>query len=284
MKLRLSIIAMLMAMPATAWAKNPVFVTTKVIADRPTVTADPSMGYVLLRSEIATPVHLMRVASPEDETVYAGMRQAALEKEKKKFPGRLAAYQSQLRLYEAMKKNGTPSAKPSAAPVEPTDANFQFTPFNLLAGATLGPMDRFAKGENGESTYLQAITPGSYRIYGLVMVVPNGAAGGTCFCMGSVKFTVRAGEVTDMGQLRRGSAASSSLLTVLVPAASDMTIDSRIKDWKIVPADYRAVGKLPNYYGITLSRIASMAGVIGYDRDKIVDLALAQAPRAAAGQ
>ena len=81
--------------------------------------------------------------------------------------------------------------------------------------------------------------------------------------MGSVKFTVRAGEITDLGtQMLSGG---------MEPAHHGTAVDARLKDWPLHPADYRAVGKLPNYYGVKLDRINAIPGVISYRRDQIID-------------
>lgn len=257
-----SILAALLVAPFSADAKDPVFVTAKPVADRPAVTLDPSLGYVFFRSDVVTPIHLMRIASTEDQKVYEGMRAEALAKERKKYPGRLAAYKQDLQTYEILKKGGG-SAKLPVPPIEPTEENFVYPAFGLLAGASIGPFNRFAKGDGGRSTYLESITPGTYRIYGLLSVVPGAAAGGTCFCMGSVMFTVKAGEVTDLGTIEAGT---------LLPAGHDVERDSRLIEAKILPARYVAVGKLPNYFGVTLGRMPPIPGVLEYDRDRIIDL------------
>lgn len=244
-----------------AVAKDPVFVVTKPVADQPIVTRDPAMGYLLLRADMQTPLHLMRIASEEDQKAYDAMRAAAFAKEQKKYPSRLAEYRRSLATYEVLKKTDR-HAKMPVAPIEPTEANFVFTPFGLLAAASFGPANRFAKGENGKSVYLQSITPGTYRIYGPMFVSTQGAMG-SCFCMGSVKFTVRAGEVTDLGTVRSANR--------LAPASNLVEVDPRLKDWPARRADYRAVGKLPNYFGLQVSRIDSIIGVIRYDRDRIID-------------
>lgn len=130
---------------------------------------------------------------------------------------------------------------------------------------------------------MQAVTPGVYRIYGPITVVPNGAVMGTCLCMGSVSFEARAGEIVDMGTLLVKAPATEELASPhaegirplnfqLMPAAADMAVDARLKDATIRPAAYRPVGKLPNYYGIEVGRITEMPGIIGYDRDRIIDL------------
>ncbi|MGE4323862.1 MAG: hypothetical protein AB7E60_12655 [Sphingobium sp.] len=205
----------------------------------------------------------------QDEAEYAQLRQQALEKEKKKYPGKMAAYRSELSIYQTLKKS-TKYAKEPQKPVEPTEENFRFTPFEQLAGAMIGPDNRFAKEGNGQSTYVQAITPGSYRIYGPINVYVGGEQGGTCYCMGSVRFSVQAGVVTDLGAFVRGKGEIPDL--VLEPASPDMATDPRLAEWTVKPADYRAAGKLPNYFGGIVGRINPIDGVIGYDRDRIIDL------------
>ena len=258
-----SILPILLAVSLSlpAMAKSPVFVVSKAVADKPTVTRDETVGYVLLRSDMASPVHLMKIPSAEDEVAYATLRAEALLKERKKYPGKVAAYKRDLATYNILKKNDKPLEEPQP-PVEPTEENFVFTPFNLLAGVSVGPMNRFAKGEGGKSTYLQSLTPGTYRLYGPMSVMPNGAFG-TCYCMGSVKFAVKAGEITDLGTMKGAG---------LAPVRKEQ-VDGRLKDWPIRSADYRAVGKLPNYFGLAIGRITPIAGVIDYDRDRIIDLA-----------
>lgn len=255
--MRLALLAGLTLVAAPALAKDPVFVKATPVADKPAVQRDAATGYVLLRADNPSFLHLMRIPSAEDQVAYDAMRLRALEKEKKKYAAKMQTYRQEL---AAAGKSAT---KPKP-PLEPTAENFVFTPFGLLAGVSIGPMNRFAKGEGGSSLYLESLTPGTYRIYGPVMVVPGSAAAGTCFCMGSVKFSVTAGQVTDLGKLM--------LAGGIEPSQPGAEIDNRLKDWPVHPADYRAVGKLPNYYGVTLGRIKPMAGVIRYERDRIVDL------------
>ena len=266
-----SVLGMLVAFPLAA--KAPEFVKSAPVADRPTVVRDSSLGYVLLRADQPTPLHLMRIPTAEDQAVYDDLRAKALEKERKKYPGKMKSYESLLASYNVIKKNNR-LAKEPVKPIEPTESNFVFTPFNLMAAASIGPMNRFAKGENGKSVYLQSLTPGAYRIYGFMSVLPGGVFG-ACLCMGSVKFTVKAGEITDLGNV-----TSSQLL---VPATSSADVDPRLNDWPIHSADYRAVGKLPNYFGLGIGRIQPIPGVIGYDRDQVIDLA-ARAADPALGQ
>jgi hypothetical protein len=52
-----------------------------------------------------------------------------------------------------------------------------------------------------------------------------------------------------------------------------MTLDPRIASLPIRRAEFHAVGKLPNFFGVRLGRIPAMPGVIDYDHDRIIDLA-----------
>lgn len=167
-------------------------------------------------------------------------------------------------------------------PVEPTEANFGFSSFGMMASVGIGPMNRFAKSKES-SVYLQELTPGTYRIYGLIFVNPGVAAVGSCFCMGSVKFEAKAGEITDMGVIASTAApvpgdGDSSRPVDLTgqsffqPAPPGTPLDPRLASAHVVPAHYRPVGKLPNYLGLAIARLPAMPGVVRYDRDRIVDL------------
>ncbi len=43
-------------------------------------------------------------------------------------------------------------------------------------------------------------------------------------------------------------------------------------------AEFSAVGKINNFYGQMVARIAPIDGVIAYDRDRVIDLRAAPAP------
>jgi len=270
--------ASLFAMPALAGEKGPVFVESKAVKDKPAIALDPAKAYVMLRTDIPTPLYLVKVPTADDQLAYDKLRAEALAEAHGKYTKKLRQYERAKA--EAAKTRGV--AVPDK-PEEPTEANFEFTPFALLAGFTMGPINRFAKGEGGASTYLQELTPGEYRIYGPVTVAQ--AAIGICYCMGSVKFEARAGEVTDMGVILAKHAAApkapegdSSMPIIatpenfLGPAPADMVIDARLSGATIRRAAYRPVGKLPNYFGVTLGRIPEMPDVFRYERDRMVDL------------
>lgn len=271
----------LLAAPAWSRDDRPVFVTSGYVPDKPTVAFDSSQAYVMLRSDTQMPLLLMKVPTAEDQAAYDRLRAEAFAEARTKYLKKKADYDRAVR---ASAKTGY--AVPEK-PVEPTEANFEFTAFGMMALVSLGPLNRFAKGDGGASTYLQQLTPGEYRIYGPVLYGAQGVMAGTCFCMGSVKFEARAGEITDLGVIlakataakpTQGDSSSPIPITIpdyLGPAPASMPLDPRLAQFKVQRAVYRPVGKLPNYFGITIGRIPEMAGVMRYDRDRIVDLTAA---------
>jgi hypothetical protein len=274
------------ASPAVAKKEKVTFVQTTAVKDKPVVALDPAKAYVLVRSDVTIPLHLMRVPSTEDQVAYDRLRAEALVEAREKYVKKLKTYQRDKKAYDDTPKS-SPKPKLPEKPVEPTEANFEFTPFGILTGVSIGPLNRFAKGSDGDksSTYLQEVTPGRYRIYGMMSVLPNGGAAGSCFCMGSVAFEAKAGEITDLGRFasrelpkRDGSdnAKPIPLAVEFRPAVPGTSLDPRLAKMSATPAVLRPVGKLPNYFGMTIDRFPAIEGVMRYERDRIVDLTVAQ--------
>lgn len=269
-----------LATPAVA-QKRPVFVEAASVADKPAVPFNKAKAYVLLRTDTPTPLTLMKIPSAEDQVAYDALRAEAFAEAREKYVKRQKSYESAMRSWNNSPKSTR--GKAPDKPVEPTEANFEFTPFGLMTSVSMGPLFRFAKGDGGASTYLHQLTPGEYRVYGALSLL-NGAMFGSCFCMGSVKFEARAGEITDLGVIMstgavvRPPAGDSSMPMLatasdfLGPAPADMALDPRLAQFPIRRAVYRPVGKLPNYYGVTIGRMPAMPGVFRYERDRIVDL------------
>lgn len=266
--------ALAIAAPAVSAKEKVVFVETAVVKDKPAVSLDPAKAYLLIRSVDSTTVHLMRVPSPEDLVKYDALKAEAFAEALEKYAKKKKAYDKAKASFDSAPKGSKPRLPDE--PVEPTKENFEFTPFGLMTGVIVGPLNRFSKGDNG-SVYLQEITPGSYRIYSATPM--------TCYCMGSVKFEATAGEITDVGVFDTGLAAdrtkgdsSQPGIFVLRYRASGegRPADPRLSAMKVVPAVLKPVGKLPNYFGGTIDRFPAVEGVMRYDRDRIVDLSAAQ--------
>lgn len=269
--------------PATAQEQRP-FVEARMIADKPAVTLDPAKAYIYVRSDTAFQIHLMRVPDAEDAARYAKMRTDALAEAREKYVKKKASYDRAkadydrtAEAYDKAKVSKARLVKPEE-PVEPTEENFEFTAFGLMAGAYVGPAYRLSK--KGESVYLLEITPGTYRIYSTSLA--------RCFCMGSVQFDAGAGVITDLGKFthdhfkdvmsdrpKGDSSAPIALSPRYQPPASDAAVDARLSALKLVPVVLRPAGKLPNYFGGTVDRFPAIEGVMRYDRDKIVDLTAA---------
>ena len=262
--------ALIAAAPSATAAKDIEFVKSSAIADKPTVTLDPARGHVLLRSPAQTSLYLMKVPNEQDRAAYAGLRAKALADTRKGYARKLAKYERD------RKEARVRGFRQPERPVEPTEANFAFTPFDLLATVPIGPVNRFAKGEGGVSTYLHAVTPGRYRVYGPITPGPNGAVVGAFYCMGSVAFDVPAGQVVDISALVGAGppvmASSSAAAPDIKISPGAAPVDRRIPAASVRPARFRPVGKLPNYFGIAVTRLPAMEGVLRYDRDRIVDL------------
>jgi hypothetical protein len=281
-----ALVTALLATSALAGDRPPVFVESRSITGKAAdaFTVNPAKAYILLRTDVATPLYLMKVPTAEDQAAYQKLRDDAFAEAREKYARKKASYERTLERIKDYPKTDPGWRQLGEKPIEPTEENFEFTAFGLMAAVGLGPMNRFAKG-TGASTYLEEVTPGEYRLYG--MIDPMGANGpmGNCFCMGSVKFEARAGEITDMGVIltRQAEAVkpppgdSSMPQLVDIPnflgsAPPGIALDPRLAGFTVRRAAYRPVGKLPNYFGVTLARVPEMPGVLRYERDRIVDL------------
>lgn len=269
--------ALVVSLPRVAIAANkpPVFVEAKYIKDSPSVTIDPAKAYVLLRTPNAMPIHFVKIASVEDQIAYDKLRNEALTEAKEDYVKDFAKYQRDLAL-----SNKTPGVKTPKLPIEPTEANFQFVQFSQLANFTMGTFNRFSTKEG--SSYLHAVTPGTYRIFGQVDPL---LGMGVCYCMGSVTFEAEAGKIVDVGTMtadlansgpaEKGDSSSPRLAAnalALQPADDATPVDPRLKSIPRIFADLRAAGKIANYMGIAISRLPPIKGVLSYRRDQIIDI------------
>ena len=148
--------------------------------------------------------------------------------------------------------------------------------------------------EGGAFTYLVAVRPGTYVLYGQRDGRGSGWAG-VCLCMGSVRFEVAAGQVADLGTVTypaldaaaaRPSADSAFTDTgpasiAIVPPRPDARLPARLSALTMVPARLHAAGKMSNLFGLHIDRHPALAGVLRYERDLVIDDSTGQA--AAAG-
>jgi hypothetical protein len=130
---------------------------------------------------------------------------------------------------------------------------------------------RFSKGR--EDTYLRAVRPGSYILYGNIGAGPNGAHIGVCHCMGSVRFEARAGQIVDLGEIVYPSPKAPRPWGVsIVPLTPDMSVPPRLSGLPRVAAQFHAAPKMANYFGVEIDRHDPIPGVLSYRRDIPIDV------------
>lgn len=265
----------LLGTPVQAKEKPPVFVEAKAVKDAKVVSLDAAKAYVMVRTSSPMPLHFTRIASAEDQIAYDKLKAAAFAEAREDYAKAFKKYERDRDLATKSKDMKMPKK-----PVEPTETNFQFATFGQLANFTIGQLNRFYS--KGESVYLHAVTPGTYRIFGQVDPL---LGFGVCYCMGSVTFSAEAGKIVDLGSVgpdpantadpERGDSSSPRVAAYAMAwfPVNDITpVDPRIASFPRIKADFRAAGKSPNYMGIAISRIPAINGVVAYERDKIVDL------------
>ncbi len=264
------------------------------VADRDVVTLDPAKSYVLVRSSGQTALMLIREPDADDRAAWQARRDEAFAEAVERYPRQMRSYQSRR---ERWVQTGRRGSAPEA-PVEPTQENFQFAPIEIDMMVGIGPLNRFAK--EGESVYLSELRPGTYHVYGPVSAVVGYPAVGYCLCMGSVRFDVAAGGITDMGRIINDAGAHlrrfddqaepqmdpDNAVTpfTIEPAMTGAQRDPRLVGVTVTPAVYAAGRRFPNYFGLVVDRVNPMPGVIAYRRDVIIDFRADQAAAQAAAE
>jgi|GEM_PF-4629458 hypothetical protein len=143
-----------------------------------------------------------------------------------------------------------------------------------------------------EYTFIGRLPPGSYVLAGTAYVDGGAALMLTCLCMGTVKFDIAAGKLTDMGMLlasaedmpatfpefdnlKLGRSFGAPLMQYVIalrPATEASSILVGGISVVTLPAEYQAFGKFPNLLGGTVNRLAPVPGILGYEADQVVDL------------
>ena len=130
---------------------------------------------------------------------------------------------------------------------------------------------RFSKGR--EDTYLRAVRPGSYILYGNIGVGLNGAHIGICHCMGSLRFEVKPGQIVDLGEIVYPSPKTPRPWGVsVVPLTPSMSVPPRLSGLPRVAAEFYAAPKMTNYFGVEIDRHEPIPGVLSYRRDVPIDV------------
>jgi hypothetical protein len=217
------------------------------------VTIRPDRGYLLLRSGNGTA--LMRVPSSAEQGGYRSQKLAAIARKGAKAP--------------------------------PYD-DFTFAPNGMQNLYVLWNKKPFEVGE-AIPVQLIEVEPGDYILYGVS--APNVFL--ACYCFGTVGFSARAGEITDIGTHLMGQASEPSPFPELasetnigVTARGDFPatagalrpyrqgdrIPPAIAGMPRVTAEFHAVGPYLEPSARNVNRLAAIPGVLAYDRGKVIDV------------
>ena len=267
-----ALVAALLPVAASAAKKDQ-------IGQEDAVVVDPAKSYIFFRARKA-PVRFLREVDAEEMEAYNIERKAAYEKAYAKYTKKLAQWRKDEAAWQEADSITRGRMQRPEKPAKLTPETFDYPApeadnWLLVKGGT-----RFSEGEEG-SSYLIAVQPGTYILYGQITDTENGPIG-TCLCMGSVKFAAEAGKIVDIGEIvyPRVEAAKADLegkirsrpSHSLVPPDAAMRRPARLAGLPVVAAELRAAGKLPNYFGIEIDRLPAVPGVLAYERDKVVDL------------
>lgn len=186
----------LIAAPAAAEKLKPDMAESKAIELKNIVAGkakiDPAKAYIFVRSpqNRANGVFLKTPNAAEIANYEAKWREE-FEEAKRDFPKEMARY-------NAARETGlTPKNKP----VEPTEENFGIATIDARMIVSFGPQFVFDKTDAPDKSfsYLIEVEPGESTYFGPIAYLPGAQVFGQCFCMGSVKFEAKAGQITSLG-------------------------------------------------------------------------------------
>lgn len=269
----------LAATPAAAEKLKPDVAEAKAIELKNIVSGkakiDPAKAYIYIKSpQNRAQGIFLKTPSPEKIANYE-------TKWREEFAEAKADYPKDLKRYEVAKQAGRP---PKEKPVEPTEESFAIDPIDLRMIVSFGPQFVFDKTEAPDKSfsYLIEVEPGEYTYLGPIMYLPGTPVFGTCFCMGSVKFQAKAGQITSLGDfLSQGWADRKALEMATIeremladrPAKpTDWSVPESLAQYPHAKAELRAAGKRNNFLRALVGRLPPVPGVLGYDRDVPIDL------------
>lgn len=240
---------------------------------------DATKGYIFVRTPVRSTGTFIRIPSEQEISQYRQDWEAAYAEAEAKHQRALKRYEGDLEWARKQRQN------PPPAPVGPSRETFQFPPLIMRQITGFGPQFRYGSEENSsEMTYLTSVVPGTYIWYG-----PASAAGdGLCYCMGSVRFEVAAGVITNLGNALQAPADAGVL-----PEAGNIAFAKSLPTLSATPANYdlpaslangpaartpefSASGKVDNIFGGMITRLAPIDGVLAYQRDRVIDVRTGQ--------
>ena len=154
------------------------------------VKLDPTKGYILVSGTQRQQGIFLRMPDDETRKKYEEDRQKAFAKAQRRYASDLAAWNAEV-------QNGQRGSTASEQPAMPKIETFSIDPIELRDAESFGPFFVYSKSQT--VTYLNEVKPGTWIWYGPMFMGANGSAMGTCLCMGTVRFEVKPGVITDLG-------------------------------------------------------------------------------------
>jgi len=295
MKIPALLIAGLLLLGAQAWPARAQSIEEKQITAGK-FSVDPASGYIFSHGPFRQMGMFLKVPDQDDLDAYKKDWDAAFAKAKAKYPKQLASWEAE------KKASATTGAKIGDKPVEPTPESFSIGDIETRYTISFGPQYVFSKDTaNNYYSYMTKVKPGTYIYYGPIMFDVNAGYLGTCYCMGTVKFEVKPGIITDLGNFLMAGSFQTPVNpptpgVSFTPQGTFLTIGKQkvevgkfewglpasLKSFPSAQADFHAAGKMNNYYGISIARMPAIPGILGYQRDKVIDLKAAPATGAVA--
>lgn len=266
----------------------PLALNAKAIEESDIVSGkarlDPTKGYIFISGSERQSGVFLRVPDEETRKKYEEDRQKAFAKALKRYASDLETWKSQV-------QNKQPGIDPGEKPEEPKIETFAFDPIELRDTESFGPFYVYSKGT--AVSYMNEVKPGTWIWYGPMIMGANGAGAGTCYCLGTVRFEVKPGVVTDLGTSLQDTprwdddmdvgrlklkelnakrvAAGKEPLKMFAHGEVKYGLPVSLQSWPSVHAELHASAKMNNYFGAIVSRVAPIPGVLSYHRDTVVD-------------
>jgi hypothetical protein len=247
---------------------------------------EPDAGYIYLSGPTRQTGLFLKMPSQADVDEYTAEWEKQLAKAQEKYVKKLKSWEQAKKTAEQTK------SKPPEKPVEPTRENFSIGSIETRNPVSFGPEFVFSKDkEKPEYTYMMKVRPGTYVYHGPLFFNPQAGYVGTCYCMGSVQVEVKAGVITDLGNFLLAAPGADIALGIEAPPMVVPTgmfsstvnegrpgekvrfgLPESLKAYPSAVGDFRAAAKSDNHFGVMISRMPPIPGVLGYQRDKVVDL------------
>jgi hypothetical protein len=246
------------------------------------IAIDPQKSYIFFRTHFRSDVRFLLAVTETQRAAQEVRRQAAFVSAQTLRRQEVAQWQSEFATCHVGHGSDGWCEAHMHRPDDVTPETFAFPPPEMESFIDVRSGPQFTRA-GGDFTYLIAVPPGVYTLYGQVSIDGNGTTG-VCVCMGSVSFEAPAGRIVDLGTIRYplNEAVAAGRVVIpgvsglsshaLVPPDASTSLPDRLTGLPVIPAAFRAADKMPNYYGVAVNRLEALPGVLAYHRDRVIDV------------